>query len=178
MAGLRPAKCYRRVKRPYTRQSARVPRKGYVKGVPGSKIHQFEVGKKGDYDTALFLLSKRAIQIRHNALESSRVSVAQTMEKGVGKGGGYFIKIRIYPHHVLRENALATGAGADRFQQGMRSSFGKPIGTAAQVRVGQKLIEIRVNKQHIPVAKRALKKAGYKMPTPCSILVEDLKKEK
>ncbi|MBI4170413.1 MAG: 50S ribosomal protein L16, partial [Candidatus Aenigmarchaeota archaeon] len=31
---------------------------------------------------------------------------------------------------MLRENALATGAGADRFQSGMRQSFGKPVGTA------------------------------------------------
>lgn len=176
--GLRPGRCYRRVKRPYTRQSIRVPKKGYVKGVPQSKIHQFEVGKKGDYDNVLYLHADRAVQIRHNALEASRVAVAQTMEKGIGKGGNYFIKVRIYPHHVLRENALATGAGADRFQQGMRASFGKPIGTAAQVRPGQKIMEIRVNKQHINVAKRALKRAGYKMPTPCSITIEDLKNEK
>jgi large subunit ribosomal protein L10e len=173
--GLRPGKCYRRLERPYTRQSIRVPKKGYIKGIPQSKITHFEFGKKDVYDNVLFLLAERAVQIRHNALEASRIAAVQTIEKGIGKGGNFFLKVRIYPHHVLRENALATGAGADRFQQGMRGSFGKPIGTAAQIKAGQKIIEIQVNKQHINIAKNALKKASYKLPTPCRIVMEEKK---
>src|SRR3989304_8119114 len=152
---LRPGRCYRRLERPYTRQSRKTPRKGYVKGVPKPKITEFELGTKGVYDNALFLVSERDVQIRHNALEASRVTAVQLLEKNIGKGGVFFLKIRVYPHHVLRENALATGAGADRFQQGMRQSFGKPIGTAAQVREGQALMEIRTN--DISVGKLALK---------------------
>ncbi|MEM7819661.1 MAG: 50S ribosomal protein L16 [Candidatus Aenigmatarchaeota archaeon] len=174
--GLRPGKCYRRLHRPYTRQSIRVPKKGYVKGVPKPKISEFELGTKDEYDSALFLVSKRAVQIRHNALESARVAAVQTLEKNLGKAAEFFLKVRIYPHHVLRENALATGAGADRFQQGMRMSFGKPIGTAARISIGQKIIEIRVNKEHIEIAKKALKQASYKLPTPCRIVVENIKK--
>jgi len=169
---LRPGRCYRRLKRPYTRQSQRKPKKGYVKGVPRPKISQFEVGKLGNYEKRLYLISKSDVQIRHNALEAARITASHTLEKAIGKGGDYFLKIRVFPHHVLRENALATGAGADRFQQGMRQSFGKPIGTAAQVKKGQKIMEIRVNETNIDVAKKALKKASYKMPTKCSILVE------
>jgi large subunit ribosomal protein L10e len=149
-----------------------VPKKGYVKGVPGSKLTSFEVGTKANYDTLLFLVADRPVQVRHNALESARVMAVQTLEKTVGKGTTFFLKVRVYPHQVLRENALATGAGADRFQQGMRQSFGKPIGTAAVVDKGQKMIEVRVNKNNINVAKNALKKAAYKLPTPCKILVE------
>src|SRR3989304_2702951 len=140
---LRPGRCYRRLERPYTRQSTRVPKKGYVKGVPKPKITEFELGTKGVYDNALFLVSERDVQIRHNALEASRVTAVQLLEKNIGKGGVFFLKIRVYPHHVLRENAMATGAGADRFQSGMRESFGKPIGTAARVRAGQTLMEIQ-----------------------------------
>ncbi len=169
--GLRPGRCYRRFERPYTRQSRRVPRKGYVKGVPGSKITQFESGKKMDYDKTFLLVSDNNVQIRHNSLEAARVMAAQTLEKLVGKSGDYFLKVRVYPHHVIRENALATGAGADRFQQGMRQSFGKPIGTAARVHKNQPIFEIRVNAQHETIARLALKKAIHKLPTTCKIVI-------
>jgi len=169
--GLRPGRCYRKFERPYTRQSQKKPRKGYVKGVPGSKIAQFEMGVKGDYDCKLFLIVNEDVQIRHNALEAARIIAVQTLEKSIGKGGNFFMKIRVFPHHVLRENALATGAGADRFQQGMRQSFGKPIGTAARVKAGQKVFEICINKNHLNLAKQALKKASYKLPTKCTIII-------
>lgn len=170
--GLRPGRCYRKHQRPYTRQSTRVPKKGYVKGVPKAKITEFELGTKGQYESSLFLIAERPVQIRHNALESARIRAVQVMEKTIGRGNTFFLKIRVYPHQVLRENALATGAGADRFQQGMRQSFGKPIGTAAIVRKNQKIMEIRVNKPGLVAAKNALKKAAYKLPTPCRVLIE------
>ena len=169
---LRPGRCYRRLERPYTRQSKSRPRKGYVKGVPAPKITQFEFGTKGDYARTLYLVSKSNVQIRHNALDAARVATVQKLEKGIGKGMKFFLKVRVYPHHVLRENALATGAGADRFQQGMRKSFGKPIGTAARVFEGQKIIEIRVNENSVAVAKSALKQANAKLPTTCRIVTE------
>lgn len=173
--GLRPGRCYRKWERPNSRQSIRVPKKGYVKGVPKPKITGFEMGTKTDYENACFLIAERQVQIRHNALESARITAVQLLEKHVGKGNTFFMKIRVFPHHVLRENALATGAGADRFQSGMRQSFGKPIGTAARVRAGQKVIEVRVNAGALAAAKMALKKASYKLPTPCRIVVESLR---
>ncbi len=176
--GLRPAKCYRGHQRPYTRQSTRVPKKGYVKGVPKPKITEFELGTKGDYDSVVFLIAERDVQIRHNALEAARVYAVQTMEKGMGKSPKFFFKVRVYPYQVLRENAMATGAGADRFQTGMRQSFGNPIGTAAIVHSGQKIMEIQVNKDFVRLAKKAFKKAAYKLPTPCRIIVEAKAKAK
>lgn len=176
--GLRPGRCYRKLHRPYSRTSVRVPRKGYVKGVPKAKITEFELGTKADYDNAVYLIAERNVQIRHNALESARVSAVQHMEKYLGKGNTFFLKVRVYPHNVLRENALATGAGADRFQQGMRQSYGKPIGTAARIMKGQEIIEIRVNKESIPVAKQAFKQACYKLPTPYKLVIKDLKSAK
>lgn len=169
---LRPGKSYRRVHRPYTRQAVHVPRKGYVKGVPKPKITEFQLGTVGTYEKKVFLISNSNVQIRHNSLESARVSAVQTLEKKIGKGNTYFFRIRVYPHHVIRENTMATGAGADRFQTGMRQSFGKPIGTAAQVRKGQKIIEIQVNSKSIGVAKEALKQAQYKLPTTSRIIIE------
>jgi large subunit ribosomal protein L10e len=173
--GLRPGRCYRKHQRPYTRQSIRVPKKGYVKGVPKPKISQFEFGTKGDYDKSVNVVTMENLQIRHNALDSARVSAVQLLEKNIGKGNTFFMKVRVYPHQVLRENALATGAGADRFQQGMRQSFGKPIGTAARVFSGQKIIEVRANNNSLSVVKNALKQATYKLPGKYRIVVEDLK---
>jgi len=142
--------------------------------VPKPKITEFELGQKADYEKSVRLVAERDVQIRHNALESARISAVQLLEKSLGKGTGFFLKVRIYPHQVLRENALATGAGADRFQQGMRMSFGKPIGTAARVHAGQEIIEVRTNTGNLAVTKNALKQASYKLPTPCRIVVKDL----
>lgn len=169
MAKLRPGKCYRKIERPYTRQSTRKPRKSYVKGVPKSKIAQYEMGLKKDYEKTLFLVPEQALQIRNNSLEAARTAAAKHLEKNCKE---FFMKLRIYPFHVIRENPLATGAGADRFQQGMRQSFGKPIGTAAQVRVGQKLIEVRVDEENLKTAKVALHRAIQKLPLKYRIVIE------
>ncbi|MFH1630772.1 MAG: 50S ribosomal protein L16, partial [Candidatus Aenigmatarchaeota archaeon] len=171
--GLRPARCYRLIHRGNTRQSMRRPRKGYVKGVPKSKVAQYQFGNPKAYNTVVYLVSKRDLQFRHNSIEAARLQVSQILEKGIVKGD-FFWKIRVYPHQVLRENPLATGAGADRFQSGMRQSFGKPMSTAAVVRKGQEVFEIRLNKEHVSVAKKAFKQAMYKM-FPCSIVVKSYK---
>ncbi len=169
---LRPGRCYKKIHRAFTRQSQRKPRKSYIKGVPRPKITEFEVGRKGKYDNTVYLVSQEDAQVRHNALEAVRVTISQYLDKNLGKGVQFFLKIRIFPHHVLRENTLATGAGADRFQQGMRQSFGKPIGTAAQVRKKQKILEIRINKAGIPTVKAALKRALNKLPIDCRVVIE------
>jgi large subunit ribosomal protein L10e len=169
---LRPAKCYRRLERPYTRISKRKPRRGYVKGAPALKIHRFETGKpKPQFTLRMFLVSNNPVQIRHNALEAARVALSKSLAKLVGEDA-YFLKVLIYPHHVLRENPLATGAGADRFQTGMRKSFGRPVGAAARVKSGQRILEIRIPPGNENHGKKALKIASSKMPTACSIEIE------
>ncbi len=171
--GLRPAKCYRKLERPYTRQSRRKPKKGYVKGVPDKKIHRFEMGDpKKPYKLRAFLVSERGVQIRHNALEAARIATNKYMDVNTGKGN-YFIKVLVYPHHVMRENALATGAGADRFSEGMRKSFGKPIGLAAQVSPEQRLLEVRAEQGKEKQIKEALRRASMKFPTPCRVVFEN-----
>ena len=162
--GLRPARCYSKFERPNTRVSKSKPRKSYVKGVPSPKIRAFESGKpRPELTEKLSLVSKVNVQVRHNALEALRVSVNKRMETPLGKEG-FFMKILVFPHHVLRENPLATGAGADRYQTGMRKSFGKPISTAARVKNGQRIIEVRVAKENIELAKKALKVGLSKLP--------------
>ena len=168
--GLRPARCYRRLERPNTRQSRKKPKKGYVKGVPDPKIHKFEMGNRTKkFPQKFSLVTKRGVQIRHNALEAARVSCHKVLTNGLGEEG-YFMKILVYPFHVMRENALATGAGADRFQSGMRQSFGKPIGLAARVKKEQALISVWCESGKEVTAKKALKTASYKLPVRCKVV--------
>jgi len=87
----------------------------------------------------------------------------------------YFLKIRIYPHHVLRENKMMAFAGADRLQDGMRQAFGKPIGVAARVYPGTIVMEVRVKKDNIEQAKEALRRAASKLPLPTRIVFKPLK---
>jgi large subunit ribosomal protein L10e len=168
---LRPAKCYRSTKdRPYTRISTKIMKKSYVKGVPSSKIAQFDAGNvEGKFTNELHLLANEKGQIRHNALEAARQSANRYLEKKIGD---YHLRIHVYPHHVLRENPIATGAGADRFQEGMSRAFGKPIGRAARVSQGQRIMTVRVNKEGVVVAKDALRRAAMKFPIPCHIAEE------
>jgi large subunit ribosomal protein L10e len=140
----------------------------YVKGVPASKIHQFEVGKKGNYPLKFFLETGGDVQIRSNSLEAARVTATKYLTKHIGENE-FFLKILVYPHHVLRENALATGAGADRFSEGMRHSFGKPIGQAARVKDGQKILTVEAPENSANIVKEALSRAIKKLPGNCKI---------
>ncbi len=166
---LRPGRTVRRLERPYTRVSQKNPRKSYVVGVPLPKIHQFRMGNPNiDADVSLYLVSKDGVQIRHNALEAARIVAHQFLEKKVGPQN-YFMMILKYPFHVIREKPIATGAGADRYSQGMRLAFGKPSGVALQVKPGEKIVLIKTKKKFLDFAKQALKKFRYKIPARCSI---------
>merc|ERR1711902_371083 len=74
------------------------------------------------------------------ALEACRVSVNKHLTKTIGKDN-YHIRIRAHPFHVLRANKMLSCAGADRLSSGMRHSYGKPIGVAARVDIGQKILK-------------------------------------
>jgi large subunit ribosomal protein L10e len=128
------------------------------------------MGTKGKYDLTAVLIAKRHLQLRDNSIEAARIVATKFLEKTLGTE--FFFKILIYPHQIIREKPIAMGAGADRFSQGMRQSFGKPVGNAAQVKIGQRLMIVSVNKKNIEVAKLALKKVGYKISTTTRIVVE------
>ena len=159
------ARNYRAVKgQPYTR-------KKYMRGFPPSKIVKFTMGNsKVDFDYEVKLVSLKRVQIRHNALEAARIATNRLLLNNLPEN--YFLKILPYPHCVLRENKMIFGAHADRLQDGMRASFGKPIGTAARVEPNQKIIIVKVNKQGIDAAKESLSRGKSKLPVPCKIVVD------
>ena len=170
MARLRKFTCYRAMERPYTRTS-KYKNKSYIRMTPVPKVAQFETGspqKKFPY--TLNLISKSDLQIRDNALESAKQTSNKLLEKTIGIAS-YHLKLKTYPYHVLRENPIASGAGADRFSTGMQKSFGKPMGIAAQVRRGQTIFQISVEKQNLELAKNALSRASKKLPCSCTIVM-------
>ena len=80
-------------------------------------------------------------------------------------------------HNVLRENKIATGAGADRISEGMRAAFGAAVGTAARVKPGTKIFTISTTEDHVDDAKEALRKGGVKLPTPWYLEIQREKRK-
>jgi large subunit ribosomal protein L10e len=164
------AKNYRTVKgQPYTR-------KEFVKGFPPPKISKFTMGDtkaKFEYEVRLIALEKA--QIRHNSLEAARVATNRLLMEKLANN--YRLQVHPYPHVILRENKMIFGAHADRLQDGMRRSFGKPIGTAARVEPNQTIITVNVNAEALEIAKEALRRGSAKLPIPCRIVIEKVKAE-
>lgn len=163
MATLRKGHCYSKITRPWTRKS-KFKKKGFIKAIPTIKVVRYTMGDpKKDFKYNIKLISKQAIQIRHNALESSRQIVNRALNNKVGPSN-YLFQINTFPHHVLRENRMLSGAHADRLQTGMSHSFGKAMGTAAQITKGKTLFTVKVNKEFIDQARVALKTATPRLP--------------
>lgn len=163
----KPGSMYRYVRgKPSTRRE-------YMGGVPNPRITQYVLGNRtADFPIQLSLTAIEKCHIRHNALESARITVNRAMEKKVGTTN-YRVRIRVFPHVVIRENKQATGAGADRVSQGMRSSYGKNVGTAAEVKPNQIIMTVETTEPFIDASKQALRKAGMKIPTPCKVNIEN-----
>ena len=148
----KPASMYRQIKgQAYTRRE-------YMGGVPASRVSQYE-------------MVKNRVQIRHTSIEAGRIAANKVLNGQIGVAN-YHMTVRAYPHVVLRENKLATGAGADRVSSGMRQGFGKTVGTAARLERNQAILTVRVPAEKAVIAKDALWRASMKFPSPCYIDVE------
>ena len=140
-------------------------------GVPGSKIVAFDMGNLSqEFPLEINLIVAETCQIRHSALEAARISINRKLLKDVGRMN-FHLKLRVFPHHVLRENKQATGAGADRVSEGMRLAFGKAVGTAARVTSDQIIFTTYTTPQYIDKVKMALKSGGHKLPSPSYITI-------
>ncbi len=176
MAKKRRACAYRATERPYTRFS-KYKKMSFVKAKPVCRIVRFNGGSpKKKFAYTLKLITKSELQIRDNAFESARLTSNRLLEGTLGKGG-FRMKLLPYPHHILRENPLAAGAGADRMSTGMKCSFGKIVGIAAQLKKGQTIFTLEVNKPNLDTAKLALKRASHKLPCKCGIEILENKAE-
>jgi len=173
MAGLRKGKCYRKPVRPYTRMS-KVKSKSYIKTKPASRIVRYDMGNsKREFQYEVQIISKDDVQIRHNALESARLVVFRRLQK-FGLLNFYF-QLKVYPHQILRENKMLSGARADRLQTGMSHAFGKPMGLAANVKKGKIILSTRVDSDNLEAVKDAMKKSTPRLPCRCLMEVKKLK---
>ncbi len=170
--GLRPGRCYSSKKdRAFSRYAVKVHRKNFVGATPGLKTRQFNMGNPlKQFTHILDLVVEEHKQIRDNAFESARIAINRYLHRELGSDN-YFMRIRVYPFQILRENKQAQGAGADRVSQGMSRSFGSTIGRAVRVRPGQKIISILVDKANVETAKEALLRAKSKMPVKLNVRV-------
>jgi large subunit ribosomal protein L10e len=147
-----------------------------VHGVPDPKIKMFSMGTNKVYEYKVILVSNERAQLSHLSLEAARIAANRHLRDKVGRED-YFLRILVYPHHVVREHRMMAFAGADRLQDGMRNAFGKPFATAARVKRDQKIMSVQVDKGSLPIAQLALKVAKMKFPQPSHIEVIQLKKE-
>jgi large subunit ribosomal protein L10e len=174
MARLRKGVAYRKLERPYTRRS-KYRSKNYAKSNPNNLIVKYEQGSPNkEFDVKFELIAYEDVQLRHNCIEAARKSANRYLENRLAKN--FFLKIRAFPHHILRENPLASGAGADRLSTGMKMSFGKPIGIAAQCKKGKVLVECSVERKDVAHAVTALKRMSHKFPIRCLIQETVLRK--
>ncbi len=168
---LRPGRCYRYFSGPpYTRLE-------YIHGAPYVQIPKFDMGAtsaeaRARFDTVVKLVAEELGQIRMNALESARQMAFKYLNKILGQEN-FYLRINVYPFHVLRENKMLAMAGADRLQEGMRLAFGSPVGRAVRVqKLGQVIMFVEVEERNVEHAKEALRRAKSKLSIPCRIVVE------
>ena len=168
---LRKGSAYsKRYARPYTRISKKRT-KSYIKTVPNSKIVKFKMGdikgfNNGLYPVQLHVISKENCQVRDNSIEAVRQFLNRFLQVAVGKE--FYLGVQIYPHHILRENKMLTGAGADRMQTGMARSFGKTMGRAALVKKGQVLFIVGAKNEKTEAYSRKLI-SSIKARLPCKV---------
>jgi len=161
--GIRPAKSLRDPDKVAWTRFSRKPAKSYIKVMPHADLHQFRMGvDKADYDLNVDLVSQQEIIVRDNAIESARQSANKHLEKEIGAGAYHFV-VRPYPHHIIRENKMIAGAGADRLQKGMRRSFGRPMDRAARFDKGTVVFSVRTYKNNLETVKVALTRAIRKI---------------
>ncbi|MEK6890933.1 MAG: 50S ribosomal protein L16 [Nanoarchaeota archaeon] len=178
MVSLRKAGAYsKRYARPYTRVS-RKRTKNFIKSTPASKLVKFNMGNikmfnEGKFDTIVKLISLERVQVRDNALEAARQGITRHIDKQLQNQ--FYFEVRVHPHHILRENKMLTGAGADRMQTGMTKSFGKTMGRAAMVKAGEEIFTIATSgDKNIKTIRNVMEKVKAKLPCKTKIYVEKI----
>ena len=172
---LRKASAYSKFKkRAYTRKS-NVRSKSYIKAIPLSKITKYIMGdihkfNENRFPYVLYLISCEPVFIRDNAIEAARQFVHRQLEDAFKEN--FYFSVDVYPHQILRENKMLTGAGADRMQTGMSQSFGTPVGIAAMVHKDKKIFTVAVSDENsAKTARAAMEKVKAKMPGHKKVVV-------
>lgn len=164
--GIRPAKCVRDGNKvAWTRNSKTSQKDAYIKTMPHKELNQHRMGtSKDDYNAEYNLVLKDGVLIlRDNAIEAARQTANKVLETKMP--GNYYFVVRVYPHHIIRENKMVSGAGADRIQKGMRKAFGKPTDRAARLRRNDSLFTVYTykGKENDDAVREAFRRAKMKL---------------
>ena len=177
---IRKASSYsKRIARPYTRVS-RNKSKAYIKQTPHNKIVKYSLGNSPGYHAGkmkyiLRYISVYKVQVRDTALESARRLLIKQLEKNAPNQ--FYLEMKVKPHHILRNNKTAAGAGADRLSTGMKQSFGIVEGRAAIVKPGTEVLFVACeNENAVKVARHALNAVKPKMPVKGRVTFEEISK--
>lgn len=83
------------------------------------------------------------------------------------------MELKAHPHHILRNNKTAAGAGADRLSTGMKQSFGIVEGRAAIVNPGRPLFFVATDSEAaIRIVRELFEMIKSKLPGKCAIKFE------
>lgn len=115
------------------------------------------------FPLVVHLVSDEKEQLSSEALEAARIAANRYLTKFCGKDN-FHLRIRCHPFQVLRINKMLSCAGADRLQTGMRGAYGKPLGTAARVAIGQPIMSVRSKDSMNDAVVEALRRAKFKFP--------------
>ena len=164
-----------------TRRSKR-QQKSYIKTIPPQKVVKFNMGnmkdfEEGKYPIKVLLATQENIQVRDFALEAVRQSLHKDMTKLLTQQG-YFLRCNVYPHNILRNNRVYSGASkGERVQTGMKKSFGTSEGRAATVKKGNPIFTLYFSgEHHISAIREFFKKVTPKLPCKTKVTVEIEKK--
>ena len=129
-------------------------------------IPTFEAGK---FKIVVTLSTGENIQIRDLALEATRQSLHKDLANALQKN--YFLRCNVFPHNILRNNRVFSGASkGERVQTGMSKSFGTSEGRAATLRKGGPIFTIYFNGEaNLPKVREAVRKVKAKLP--CKVMV-------
>merc|ERR1712087_758074 len=136
----------------------------------------FDIGKVkapvDQFPLVMHLISKEKIQISSEALEAARITANRYLIRMCGKEN-FHCRIRCQPFHVTRINKMLSCAGADRLQTGMRHAWGKPMGTAARVKIGDVLMSVRTKDSNRDDAMEAIRLTSFRFPGKQQALLGD-----
>ncbi len=178
MVVTRKALAYSKRKPVVNTRRSRKQQKSYIKAVQPQKFVKFNMGnikkfEAGKYKIKIGVYTEQNIQIRDLALEAVRQSLHKDMTKLLTQKH-YFLRCNCYPHNILRNNRVYSGASkGERVQTGMKKSFGSPEGRAAVLKKGRPIFTIYFNgENHLPEVRKFFKKVTPKLPCKAKVIVE------
>lgn len=182
MVAVRRAKAYSKRHPVVNTRRSRKQQLSYIKTVPPQKIVRFNMADskgfdEGNYRIKITLSTEENIQIRDLSLEAVRQSLHKDMTQLLTIKN-YFLRCNTYPHNILRNNRVFSGASkGERVQTGMTLGFGTPEGRAASLRRGNPIFTAYFNgEENIPKVREFFKKIIPKLPCKTRVVIEIRKK--